>query len=80
MRALLLVLALLGSVAMADYRDAIDDVEWYTADEPGHTLLVVYYVDGTKDKMLMKESEVGTPAMYTAIEKMATSRNHGTKN
>lgn len=80
MKALLLVLALLGSVAVADYRDAIDDVEWYTADEPGHTLLIVYYVDGTRDKMLMKENEVGTPAMYKAIEKMATSRNHGTKN
>lgn len=74
MKRLLLVFALLSSVAMADYRDYIDDVEWYTADEPGKTLLVIYYRNGQHDRLLMKEHDVDTPAMWASIEKMVTQR------
>ena len=62
--------ALLSLIVALNY-PIVEDWKWIDdRTDKTQTYFVLIYTDGSEDRILMKQTDVGTPEMYKAIDKV----------
>lgn len=63
-------------LSAVDY-SVVKDMAWLDSrDDQSRTYLVIYYQDGSEDKLLMKKKDIGSPGMYQAIDELVAHKDN----